>query len=115
MEKQVRQKADELLRSPAFIQTTYLTVLPALKSAKTFARSASDIAIKPSRSALEPLPLLSCLRNILYCGKPLTDFKCAFHVKYNGRDTGYVPFNTVFSDGTTLFTVATRNLSRFMS
>lgn len=45
---------------------TYLTVLPALKSANTFARSASDIAIKPSRSALEPLPVAFCLRNILH-------------------------------------------------
>ncbi len=38
-------------------KTNYLTVLPALKSARTLARSASDIAIKPSRSALEPLPV----------------------------------------------------------
>ncbi len=50
-------------------KTNYLTVLPALKSAKTLARSASDIAIKPSRSALEPLPVAFLLRKYsTYCG-----------------------------------------------
>lgn len=59
------KKADDRLRSPALFKPTYLTVLPALKSAKTLARSASDIAIKPSRSALEPLPVAFCLGSIL--------------------------------------------------
>ncbi len=37
-------------------QSYYLTALPALKFARTAARSLSDIEIKPAFSSLEPLP-----------------------------------------------------------
>ena len=56
----------------------YLTALPALKFARTAARSLSDIEIRPAFSSLEPFPDTFLLRkNSVYSFQPLIDFKCS--------------------------------------